>query len=82
MPIAASLALRSYAQDAAATNLQTQVEGSQIPFLAVVGKHDPSNTETIARETTLRLYPRTQIEVIDAGHYPTFRGTSPAGTIR
>jgi pimeloyl-ACP methyl ester carboxylesterase len=64
------LALRSYAQDAAATDIQTQVEGSRIPFLAVVGRHDPGNTESIARETTLRLYPHAQIEVIDSGHYP------------
>jgi pimeloyl-ACP methyl ester carboxylesterase len=63
-------ALREYAADAMSTDIRAQVEGSEVPYLAVVGRSDPSNNETIARETTLRLYRRASIQVVDAGHYP------------
>ena len=45
------------------------MEGSEVPFLAVVGRHDPGNTEA-ATATTRRLYAHATVEVIDAGHYP------------
>jgi pimeloyl-ACP methyl ester carboxylesterase len=58
-----------YAEDAMSTNIESQVEGSDVPFLAVVGRHDPGNTEA-ATATTRRLYTHATLEVIDAGHYP------------
>jgi len=63
-------ALRKYADDAMSTDIQAQADGSQVPYLAIVGRLDPSNDEIVARETTLRLYRRASIHVIDAGHYP------------
>src|SRR5258705_162111 len=62
-------ALAKYAEDAMSTNIESQVEGSDVPFLAVVGRHDPSNTEG-GTATTRRLYRHATLEVIDAGHYP------------
>jgi len=65
-----STAFGKYVEDAMNTNIQSQVKGSSIPYLAVVGKHDPTNTEAVTIETPLRLYQNATLEVIDTGHYP------------
>jgi pimeloyl-ACP methyl ester carboxylesterase len=66
----APAALAKYAEDAMSTDIQNLVEGSTVRMLAIVGQHDPNNTEQVARETTLKLYRNAVLQVIDAGHYP------------
>jgi pimeloyl-ACP methyl ester carboxylesterase len=66
----APVALAKYAEDAMSTDIQHLVEGSLVPMLALVGKHDPINNERVTRETTLKLYRNAVLQVIDAGHYP------------
>jgi len=39
------VALASYAKDAMSTDIQHLVEGSLVPMLAIVGKHDPIYNE-------------------------------------
>ncbi|MFD2272673.1 alpha/beta fold hydrolase [Undibacterium arcticum] len=73
-------ACADYAADAALTDIHTQVDGSEIPLLALVGAHDPGCTEQLARDTTLRWYRNAILEVVsDAGHYPMIE--APARTL-
>ena len=64
------IAFGKYAEDAMVTDIQSQIKGSPMPYLAVVGKHDPVNTEALTIETTLRLYKNATLQVIDTGHFP------------
>ena len=75
-------ALSHYAQDMqdpATSDIHGQIEGSRVPFLALIGKHDPVCTEALARETTLSWYTNARLEVLDAGHYPMLE--CPAATV-
>lgn len=65
-------AFAAYAADAAATDIQREVDGSAVPFHAIVGAHDPSASEKAARETSLRWYRDSSLTVLaGAGHYPS-----------
>jgi pimeloyl-ACP methyl ester carboxylesterase len=66
-------------QDPATSDIHRQIRGSRVPFLALVGKHDPACPEGLARETTLSWYPNARLEVLDGGHYPMLE--CPAATV-
>lgn len=63
-------AVASYAADASRTNIQEQVAELDAPILVLVGEHDAANSESVARETTLKWYKRPTLQVLaGAGHY-------------
>jgi pimeloyl-ACP methyl ester carboxylesterase len=54
----------------AKTDFIAEVEGKQIPFLAIAGQHDPALGPETMRQTILTSYPKASLEVIgEAGHY-------------
>lgn len=73
-------ALTSYALDASRTDVHAEVQSLDTPILALVGEHDPNNTEAVARDTTLRWYRNATLQVMrGAGHYPMME--TPAATV-
>ncbi|AIO36994.1 alpha/beta hydrolase fold family protein [Burkholderia cenocepacia] len=73
-------ALASYALDASRTDVHADVQALDMPILVLVGEHDPNCTEVAARDTTLRWYRRSTLEILHgAGHYPMFE--TPTATV-
>ncbi len=55
------------------TNFAERVQGSNKPFLVIVGEHDAAITTDVAKATHLAWYPNAKLEVFaNAGHYPMF----------
>lgn len=64
-------AFAGYARSAAEMDISAAVDGSEVPFLALVGELDPSSSPEVAQKGTLRWYRNAQFHILkDVGHYP------------
>jgi pimeloyl-ACP methyl ester carboxylesterase len=64
-------AFAAYASSAASTDISAAVDGSRIPFLALVGELDPNNPPEAIRNGSARWYLNTHFQILNAiGHYP------------
>lgn len=54
----------------AGSDIQVEIEGSDVAVKVIVGEHDPALNEAAMRGSYLRWYPRCEVEVLgNAGHY-------------
>jgi pimeloyl-ACP methyl ester carboxylesterase len=53
------------------TNFSEQVHGLKMPFLVLLGEHDPAITAEAIEGTVLKWFPNATLDIIpNAGHYP------------
>jgi pimeloyl-ACP methyl ester carboxylesterase len=63
-------AFRAWLDSWALDDFHTQVEGAQVPALAVTGALDPALSAEVMRQTWMTWYPRAELhELPSAGHY-------------
>ncbi|MFF3916208.1 alpha/beta fold hydrolase [Streptomyces sp. NPDC001852] len=63
-------AFRAWLDSWAGEDFHADVEGSEVPALAVAGELDPALSPEVMRQTWMRWYPRAQlVELPFAGHY-------------
>ncbi|AUT61820.1 alpha/beta fold hydrolase [Paraburkholderia terrae] len=73
-------ALTGYARDASTIDISRDVAELDAPILVLVGEHDPTQSEHVARQSTLQWYRRAQLDVMaGTGHYPHVE--TPAATL-
>lgn len=64
-------AFRGHLESWTGADFAAELDGVQVPALAVVGEHDPALGEATIRQTWCALLPKVQVEVVaNAGHYP------------
>ncbi|MFG2606149.1 alpha/beta fold hydrolase [Streptomyces sp. NPDC048514] len=64
-------AFRAWLESWAGEDFHADVEGSEVPALAVAGELDPALSPAVLRETWLAWYPRAELVALpSAGHYP------------
>ncbi|MGW0878193.1 alpha/beta fold hydrolase [Streptomyces sp. NPDC002671] len=63
-------AFRAWLDSWAGDDFRSDVEGSEVPALAVAGELDPALSPAVMRQTWLSWYPRAQLSALPgAGHY-------------
>ncbi|MFJ8079965.1 alpha/beta fold hydrolase [Streptomyces sp. NPDC096205] len=63
-------AFRAWLDSWALDDFHAQVEGAQVPALAVTGALDPALSADVMRQTWMTWYPRAELhELVSAGHY-------------
>ncbi len=55
------------------TDFHSKLSNSEIPFLAIVGAHDPAVSEQVIRGTIMQWFKHAELTLLaSAGHYPMF----------
>lgn len=64
-------AYRDYFKMWSAEDFATEVDGCEVPFLAITGEHDAGVTTALVESTILRWFKKAELHVMsNAGHYP------------